>query len=78
MRTIISITEFRSMPGRFVVKCDGTRGYRNRPLEADVSGAGAAAAQAMDYAVRHGSKGYVIFGPSSVMQLIPDDMRQRA
>lgn len=78
MRAIITVTEFPSMPGRYNVKSDAetdSRGF-NRPR--DVAGAEAAAAAAMEYAQRCGSRGYVIFAPRRVLDLIPEDMRGRS
>lgn len=77
-RTIISVTEYPSMRGRYLVRCDAMKDKRGMTYPYDVSGAAAAAARAMDYAARVGSRGYVIFAPSSVLALIPADMRERA
>lgn len=76
MRTIITVVEFPSMPGRYNVKSDKFSGKYNHPR--DVSGAPAAAAAAMEYAQRVGSRGYQIFAPAAVLAFIPEDMRGRA
>lgn len=75
MRAIITITEYPSMPGRYrwSVQANG----RTYTGEAGW-GAEAAAASAMEAAIAYGRGGYVVFAPSSVLKLIPDDMRSRA
>ncbi|MFA7386488.1 MAG: hypothetical protein WCZ87_02370 [Thiohalobacteraceae bacterium] len=76
MRTIITVVEYPSMPGRYLVKSDAnSRDRYNKPR--DVWGAGAAAAAAMEYAQISGSIGYQIFAPENVMDMIPVDMRGR-
>ncbi len=76
MRTIITVTEYPSMPGRYLVKSDAQR-RRGIIHPVDVSGPEAAAAKAMEYAQRVGSVGYHIFAPRAVLALIPDDMKSR-
>lgn len=39
---------------------------------------GAAAAKAMEIAIRHGRNGYVIFAPADVMSQIPSGMREKS
>ena len=78
MRAIITVTESRSMPGRYSVKSDANKDRRGVMHVADVRGADAAAAQAMELATRLGSRGYAIIAPSAVLACIPEDMRQRA
>lgn len=74
MRKIITVTESRSMRGRFLVSANLQNGKKTG-VEADVTGTEAAAAQAMSYAVRAGASGYQIFAPAAVLLHIPTDMR---
>lgn len=78
MRAIITVTEFRSMPGRYSVKSDANKDRRGVMHVVDVRGADAAAAHAMELASRLGSRGYAIIAPAAVAAYIPEDMRQRA
>lgn len=78
MRVIITVTEFASMPGRYIVKSSGAIDRRGVMHEKDVSGAEAAAAHAMEFAQRCGKSGYQIFAPERVLACIPDDMRGRS
>lgn len=78
MRIIITVTESRSMKGRYTVKSSANKDRRGIVHAADVTGADAAAAQALEYAMRVGSVGYAIVAPSAVLACIPEDMRQRA
>jgi hypothetical protein len=77
MRAIIAVTEARSMPGRYTVSCDARRSKSGHLHPADIRGASAAAAKAMEYAVDLRGRGYAIFAPSDVISLIPHDMRSR-
>jgi hypothetical protein len=77
MRAIITVTESRSMHGRFKVQSSANKDRRGVILSADVTGAEAAAAQALEYAMRVGAVGYAIIAPASVSAHIPDDMRSR-
>ncbi|MAG66624.1 MAG: hypothetical protein CMK74_12255 [Pseudomonadales bacterium] len=76
MRNIITVTAYSSMPGRYQVRLGQPEAKRPRNPR-DVSGGEAAAAAAMEIAVEVGSKGYAIFAPKEVLQLIPEDMRSR-
>lgn len=78
MRTIITVTESRSMPGRYAIKCDASRDKRGVVPTREVRGEQAAAGVALEYAVGLGSRGYAIVGPEKVLSCIPDDMRERA
>jgi hypothetical protein len=74
MPTIISITEYSSMPGRY--KWSVKTGKKE--FFGDIMGGGpeAAAAVAVDKAVSFGEEdGYSIFAPKAVLALIPEDMR---
>lgn len=77
MRAIITVTESRSMPGRYAVTSSANKDRRGHIHSADVTGPEAAAAKALEYAVRVGAIGYSIISPSSVAKHIPDDMRNR-
>jgi hypothetical protein len=66
------------MRGRYTVKSSANKDRRGIIPAADVQGADAAAAQALEYAQRVGAVGYAIVGPAAVLALIPPDMRQRA
>jgi hypothetical protein len=74
MPTIISITEYPSMPGRY--KWSVKTGKKE--FFGDVPGAGpeGAAAVAVDKVAAFGeSDGYSIFAPKAVLALIPEDLR---
>lgn len=75
-RSIITVTEYPSMPGRFIVTCNTRRNNRGYIHPADVSGAAAAAAKALEYAI-HCGNGYAIIAPASVKNEIPGDMLSR-
>lgn len=77
MRTIITVTEYPSMPGRYKVFSGSRADRRGIVRPRDVQGEHAAAAVAMEYAVDLGGKGYAVFAPRKVLELIPQDMRQR-
>lgn len=73
MPTIISITEYSSMPGRY--KWSVKQGKKEFFGEAG-QGPEAAAATAVDKAITFGeTDGYSIFAPKSVLALIPEDLR---
>lgn len=74
MRTIITVTEYPSMPGRYLVMSEVAADKRGNLVPRDVSGAEAAAAVAMEFAQRCRS-GYQVFAPRRVLDLIPTDMR---
>lgn len=76
MRAIITVTEYPSMPGRYVVKSSGVVDRRGKAKAYDVRGAEAAAANAMEFAMRE-KNGYQIFAPKDVLECIPIDMRGR-
>lgn len=78
MRAIITVTESRSMPGRFNVQSSANKDRRGVIHTADVTGASAAAAKALEYAMRVGAVGYAIIAPSNVSAHIPGDMRSRS
>lgn len=78
MRAIITVTESRSMLSRFSIKCDAMRDKRGIVPTREARGEQAAAAVALEYAVGLKSRGYVIFAPAKVLDLIPGDMRERA
>lgn len=74
MPTLISITEYPSMPGRY--KWSVKTGKKE--FFGDVPGGGpeGAAAVAVDKATAFGeADGYSIFAPKAVLALIPDDVR---
>lgn len=75
MRAIIAVTESGSMPGRYTVTCDARRSRAGYLHPADVRGAHAAAAKAMEYAIDVRGVGYAIFAPRDVIAMIPEDMR---
>ena len=77
MRAIITVNESRSSPGRFTVKSSANKDRRGVIHGADVFGADAAAAKALEYAMRVGAIGYAIIAPASVNAHIPEDMRSR-
>jgi len=77
MRAIITVTEYPSMPGRYIVKSGVASDSRGQIVPRDVSGAEAAAAVAMEFAQRCRS-GYQIFAPRRVLDMIPEDMRGSA
>lgn len=73
MPALISITEYRSMPGRY--KWSVKTGKKEMFGEAG-QGPEAAAATAVDKAITFGeADGYSIFAPKAVLEFIPDDMR---
>lgn len=76
MRTIITVVESKSMPGRFTIKSDESISKRGFPISRDVRGPESAAAEAMEIALRCNS--YQIFAPASVMKHIPADMRGKS
>ena len=76
-RAIITVVEYPSMPGRYKIKSDAAKDRRGVLFCADVRGAAAAAAAALEYAQRLGSRGYQIFAPDAVAVMIPADMRVR-
>ena len=78
MRAIITVTESRSMRDRFTVQSSANKDRRGVIRAADVRGADAAAAQALEYALRVGAVGYAIVAPACVNAHIPEDMRSRA
>lgn len=74
MPTLISITEYPSMPGRY--KWSVKTGKKE--LFGDIMSGGpeAAAAAAVDKAIAFGEEdGYSIFAPKAVLALIPEDLR---
>lgn len=74
MPTLISITEYPSMPGRY--KWSVKTGKKE--LFGDIMSGGpeAAAAAAVDKAIAFSDDdGYSIFAPKAVITLIPEDMR---
>lgn len=74
MPTLVAITEYPSMPGRY--KWSVRTGKKE--LFGDIMGGGpeAAAAVAIDKATAFGgADGYSIFAPKAVLTLIPEDMR---
>ena len=75
MITIISVTEYPSMPGRY--KWSAKVGVKN--LRGYIMGGGpeAAAAAALDVAIRHGKDGYTILAPKAVLDCIPADIRSK-
>lgn len=77
MRSIITVSEFPSMPGRYNVSSDGQKSRAGIARPADVSGEHAAAAKAMELALKAGIRGYVVFAPKKVLDLIPKDMQSR-
>lgn len=77
MREIITVTEFSSMPGRYIVTFSGAQDRRGITHGKDVREPEAAAAQAMEFAQRCGKSGYQIFAPKRVLDCIPEDMRGR-
>lgn len=77
MRAIITVTESRSMPGRFTVTCSARKDKRGYIHPADVFGDAGAAAKALEYAIDCGG-GYAIVAPANVSRHIPDDMRSRS
>lgn len=74
-RTIITVTRHKTLVNVFQVSAAGGGA---RPGRQDVRDSGAAAAFAMQLAIRHGAAGYHVFGPSEVMAHIPEDMRGKA
>lgn len=70
--TIITVTEYATMPGRYTitVKYD----TQIRTISCDASGDGAAAAKAMEYAISS-TGDYIIFGNNKVLAHIPAEMR---
>ena len=70
---IITITEYPSMPGRYKWAAKIGR----KELFGDCPGHGpeAAAAKAVDCAIRFNKGSYSIFGPREVLANIPDDIR---
>lgn len=78
MRTIITVTEYASMPGRYQVTSGACTDKRGIARQRDVQGDHAAAAVAMELAVEVGSQGYAIFAPRKVLDLVPVDMRSRS
>lgn len=77
MRIIIAVTESRAMPGRFTIKCDAARDKRGVVPSIETRGAESAAAEALQYAIRSGSRGYAIIAPAAMLACIPEDMRER-
>lgn len=75
MIAIIAVTEYPSMPGRY--KWSAKVGGKN--LRGDLMGGGpeAAAAAALDVAIRHGQAGYTILAPKAVLDCIPADIRSK-
>lgn len=69
MKTI-TITEYRSMPGRFTVT-----GFKKN-MQRDTTSAGEAAAIAVNYANQAGGS-YVILGPEKVTSQIPEKIRSK-
>lgn len=76
MRTLITVTEYPSMRGRYKIHSTARRDKNGIVRPADVAGDSAAAAQALEYALEYKS-GYAIVAPDKVMQHIPEDMRGR-
>lgn len=74
MKTIITITEMASMPGRFLysVKTPLKRPISGRDAGKDPA---AAAAKAVDLAICHGAQGFHIFAPRDVLSFIPPEFR---
>jgi len=70
MKTI-TITTYESMPNRFKVLCS-EEGKRSFGRDA-ASGAGEAAAIAMEYAMRGGP--YIILGHKVALEMIPVELR---
>ena len=64
------------MPGRFIVKSSANRDRRGIAHERDITGASAAAAEALSLAL-DAEAGYQIFAPQVVLDIIPTDMRCR-
>jgi hypothetical protein len=64
------------MPGRYIVKSAAAVDSRGMPVPRDVTGAEAAAAEAMEMAQRC-KNGYQIFASRRVIDCIPEDMRGR-
>lgn len=74
MPTLISITEYPSMPGRY--KWSVKTGRKEFFGDVPCGGPEAAAAVAVDKATAFGeADGYSIFAPKAVLSLIPEDMR---
>lgn len=70
MRAIITVTEMPTMPGRYTVRSSES------PRARDVNNPAAAAAAAMEFALR-APAGYQVFAPEDVLRHIPQDMRGR-
>ncbi len=74
MPTIISITEYNSMPGRY--KWSVKTGKKEFFGDVPGSGPEGAAAVAVNKVVEFGeSDGYSIFAPKAVLAMIPEDLR---
>ena len=73
MKTVITITESRSMPGRFTCT---VKSPNKRTIQGDVRGTdpAAAAARAVEASSQHGAQGYYIFAPQKVLDLIPTEL----
>ena len=71
-KTIITAAESPSMPGRFQV----TKAAGRKVFDCSMSGADAAAAQAVMYAITCGTS-YVIIGAEKVMRHIPAEIRSK-
>ena len=74
LRAMIVVTRHPTLQGVYQIQ---TQGVGARPGRRDVSGAEAAAAQAMNCAIQYGRPGYHVFAPSEVSKHIPDDMKSK-
>lgn len=76
-RAVITISEYASMPGRYIVRSDKARDRRGQIFERQAFDASAAVAIALELGMLAGAGGYEIFGPAAVLSEIPVDMRSR-
>lgn len=74
MLTLITVTEMKSMPGRYCCEHKTGNGRLHSTTHAG-SDPAEAAAYAMSIAVNHNE--YVIFGPARVLDCIPADLRSK-
>lgn len=75
MIAIITVTEYPSMPGRH--KWSAQVGTKRFYGDVPSNGPEAAAAAAVDVAIRHGKGNYTILGSKAVLDCIPPDIRNQ-
>lgn len=73
MLTIITVTEYASMPGRY--KWAVQSGQKSFFGDVTPSNPESAAAAAVDVAIRHGRGNYTILAPKKVLDCIPPEIR---